>query len=130
MFYILFSLEIKNREKFFRQSKNQRIYIGDNNDSQFIEDQNIKKVRFKDGIDEASTNMIIDLDLPPNMYQKDKLLGRGELSKSSKTSDGSIDENKGKFELLEGDVKRSMVNGIFLTALNKSYSRGCRRWFF
>lgn len=68
MFYILFSLEIKNREKFFRQSKNQRIYIGDNNDSQFIEDQNIKKVRFKDGIDEASTNMIIDLDLPPNMY--------------------------------------------------------------
>ncbi|MBA0572003.1 hypothetical protein Golob_002369, partial [Gossypium lobatum] len=47
------------------------------NESQFFEDRNTKKVRFKEGHSEAKVDLVRNLELSPNMSWKDKFLGVG-----------------------------------------------------
>ncbi|PPS05637.1 hypothetical protein GOBAR_AA15003 [Gossypium barbadense] len=49
-------------------------------------DRNAKKVRFKEGIDAETSNMVVN--------------------------SGNLDNNKSDFELMDGDINTSMVNGI------------------
>ncbi|MBA0842178.1 hypothetical protein Goarm_002022, partial [Gossypium armourianum] len=62
------------------------------NESRFFEDRNIKKVRFKEGHNEAKVDLVRNLELSPNMSWKDKFLGVGSASSGKEhmeSSDGS-----------------------------------------
>ncbi|KAH1114372.1 hypothetical protein J1N35_007750 [Gossypium stocksii] len=74
-------------------------------------DRSTKKVRFKEAVDGEETNMVVDSNKQLRMSFKDKLLGGGVDS-----SDGnlvrSLEKNECDFEILDVDVKTSMVNRI------------------
>ncbi|MBA0584006.1 hypothetical protein Gorai_014840 [Gossypium raimondii] len=86
---------------------------GGNDDSRPFEDHNTKKVRFKDGFDVVAVDMVVDTDPSPSMDMlwKDKLLGVG-LAGSVKEFIESDEGSGGDHILFEGDVIRSIVNGI------------------
>ncbi|MBA0819528.1 hypothetical protein Gohar_028444 [Gossypium harknessii] len=73
--------------------------------------RNTKKVRFKEAVDGEATNMVVDSDQRPIMSFKDKLLGGGVAS-SDGDLEGIFGKNESDFELLEGDVNMSMVDGF------------------
>ncbi|KAK8313293.1 hypothetical protein V6Z12_D01G099500 [Gossypium hirsutum] len=74
-------------------------------------DQNTKKVRFKEAIDGEATNLVVDSGQLLIMSFKDKLL-KGGVDSSDGNLEGIFGKNESDFELLEGDVNMSMVNGI------------------
>lgn len=76
--------------------------VEDDGGENMIGDRNTKKVRFK-GLDFDSENdMVVDSILMPEISWRDKVLGQGPPNSGR-------DED---FELLDGDVVRTMVNGI------------------
>ncbi|MBA0576894.1 hypothetical protein Golob_027441, partial [Gossypium lobatum] len=82
-----------------------------NRDPRADGDQNTKKVRFKEAVDGEATNMVVDSDQQPIMSFKDKLLGGGVAS-FDRDLEGIFEKNESDFELLEGDVNMSMVDGF------------------
>ncbi|KAA3480192.1 leucine-rich repeat receptor-like protein kinase PEPR2 [Gossypium australe] len=81
-----------------------------NSDPRTDGDQNTKKVRFKGAVDGEDTNMVVDFVQQPNISFQDKLLGGSVVS--DRDLEGTFGKNEGDFELLEGDVNTSMVDGI------------------
>ncbi|KAG8494117.1 hypothetical protein CXB51_011857 [Gossypium anomalum] len=86
--------------------------VGDGDGSRSNSDRMTKKVRFKDGIGEEDAEMVEDSGSSPKISWKDKLLGTnsggmdvGKLGPSSLDADEDL-------EFLEGDIHRSVVNGI------------------
>ncbi|KAA3469259.1 LINE-1 reverse transcriptase isogeny [Gossypium australe] len=79
--------------------------------SQAVADPNTKKVRFKEGVGEEGMDMMIEYDSSPKISWKDKLLG----DKSGSSGEGNIDpfrdESTDDLDFLEGDIRRSVVNG-------------------
>ncbi|KAK5833146.1 hypothetical protein PVK06_016959 [Gossypium arboreum] len=55
----------------------------------FDGDQNTKKVRFKEGVEEETAVMVVGPDLSPKLLWKDMLLG-GEASPSVSDRNGSF----------------------------------------
>ncbi|PPS06388.1 hypothetical protein GOBAR_AA14260 [Gossypium barbadense] len=88
---------------------------GDVGDPRSIEDRTTKKVRFKDGLEDDSVDMIVDSVISPTPSWKDKLLG-GESASFELERDvsavGVDDGCNGDFDLLTDDVQISIVNGI------------------
>ncbi|KAH1106098.1 hypothetical protein J1N35_009866 [Gossypium stocksii] len=82
-------------------------------------DQNTKKVRFKKVVDGETSNMVMDSDKQSNLSFKDKLLGGGVASSDGNLK-GNFDKNDNDFELMDGDVNMSMVNGIPAIAFSDS----------
>ncbi|MBA0583886.1 hypothetical protein Gorai_014727 [Gossypium raimondii] len=80
-------------------------------DPQAFEDQNTKKVRFKEGKKDKAIDMVVDLDAVPTLSSTDKLLGKRVvgIEKTNVVSGIGVNED---FDFLEGDVTRSIVNGI------------------
>ncbi|KAK5842496.1 uncharacterized protein LOC108481591 [Gossypium arboreum] len=75
------------------------------------DDRNTKKVRFKVNGVEEDTSMAVDHEPQPSMTWKEKLLGvHGAASESVR--DGPSVDNENEFELLEGDVNMSIIDGI------------------
>ncbi|MBA0792344.1 hypothetical protein Gohar_016852 [Gossypium harknessii] len=74
-------------------------------------DQNTKKVRFKEAVDGEATNMVVDSGQQLIMSFKDKLL-KGGVDSSDGNLEGIFGKNECDFELPEGDVNMSMVNGF------------------
>lgn len=74
-------------------------------------DRNAKKVRFKEGIDGETSNMVVNSGQQPVLSFKDKLLG-GRVVPPDENLEGNLDNNKSDFELMDGDINTSMVNGI------------------
>ncbi|PPS12824.1 hypothetical protein GOBAR_AA07817 [Gossypium barbadense] len=75
------------------------------------DDRNTKKVRFKVNGVEEETSMAVDHEPQPSMTWKEKLLGvHGAASESVR--DGPSADNENEFELLEGDVNMSIIDGI------------------
>ncbi|KAH1066051.1 hypothetical protein J1N35_031038 [Gossypium stocksii] len=75
-------------------------------------DRNTKKVRFKEDHNREISYMLVEMRSSPLITWKDKLLGinSGNLDKKGLVSSGyCVDED---LEILEGDIDRSMVNGI------------------
>ncbi|KAK5825962.1 hypothetical protein PVK06_020856 [Gossypium arboreum] len=76
------------------------------------DDPNTKKVRFKEDNNGEITDMLVETRASSSISWKDKLLGTnpGDLNKVGVVSSGfSVDVD---LEILEGDIHRSMVNGI------------------
>ncbi|KAK5845720.1 hypothetical protein PVK06_001930 [Gossypium arboreum] len=80
-------------------------------DSRSDRDWNTKKVRFKEGIEREIATVGVDFYLTLNLSWKDKLLRGGAVISSMVCNDPS-EGNESDFELLEGDVSTTMVNGI------------------
>ncbi|KAK5840299.1 hypothetical protein PVK06_009193 [Gossypium arboreum] len=94
--------------------------VGDNDD--FNKDCNTKKVRFKDGEDVSSENMVVDMAPVSGVSWKDKLLGRestGSLA-SPTISINSLDVDL-KFEY--GDILRSTLNKILAINFSERFKR-------
>lgn len=70
-----------------------------------------KKVCFKDLVIWSDVEMVVDLTLAPTLSQKDKLLGKG-LHIPKRVNEGFNANVDDDFSLLEGDVKKLLVNGI------------------
>ncbi|KAA3466981.1 GroES-like zinc-binding alcohol dehydrogenase family protein [Gossypium australe] len=84
----------------------------DGGGSQSEADRNTKKVRFKDGTNDEDTDMLSDPRTSPRISWKDKLLGS-----TSRRSDEEVlgflrISNDEELEFLEGDIRKSIVNGI------------------
>ncbi|KAG8493637.1 hypothetical protein CXB51_011699 [Gossypium anomalum] len=88
---------------------------GVDGDSHSGEDRSTKKLRFKDGLNETSTNMAMDTDLPSAPSWKDKFLG-GVLVPSvmnhNVSSIGSDSVSDGDFDLLANNVQTTIINGV------------------
>lgn len=74
-----------------------------------IGDRNTKKVHFKGLGFDAENDMVVDSILALEISWNDKVLGRGAPS-------SGMDED---FELLDGDVVRTMVNGILVISFSE-----------
>ncbi|KAK5819062.1 hypothetical protein PVK06_024019 [Gossypium arboreum] len=74
------------------------------------EDQNTKKVRFKEGVEKEIAVMAVDPDLSPKLTGKDMLLG--EASRSEPDRNGSSEGRDNNFDFLEGNVSTDMVDGM------------------
>ncbi|KAK8276590.1 hypothetical protein V6Z12_D10G209600 [Gossypium hirsutum] len=89
-------------------------------------DRNTKQVRFKEKLVEEGSSMAVDPDPPPNLLWNDKLLG-GVAVVSDLNQFGPSMGIENKFELLEGDVNTSMIDGIqaiaFLDRIKKFFSK-------
>ncbi|XP_016715514.1 uncharacterized protein [Gossypium hirsutum] len=84
-------------------------------DPRSIEDRTTKKVRFKDGLEDDSVDMIVDSVISPTPSWKDKFLGRESASfelERDVSAVGVDDGCNGDFDLLTDDVQISIVNGI------------------
>ncbi|MBA0746542.1 hypothetical protein Gogos_009050 [Gossypium gossypioides] len=70
-----------------------------------------KKVRFKEGDGDVDLEMVLDLDSQPKVSRKQMLLGKGvsDQAEGSRSIEVYCTDD---FEFLEGDVKKTMVNGI------------------
>ncbi|XP_016752756.1 uncharacterized protein [Gossypium hirsutum] len=55
--------------------------------------------------------MVVDFDQQPILSFNDKLLGGG-VAFPDGNLEGNLDKNESDFELMDGDVNKSMVNGI------------------
>ncbi|MBA0780468.1 hypothetical protein Gotri_004562 [Gossypium trilobum] len=88
-------------------------------------DRNTKQVRFKESLVEEGYSMAVDPDPPPNLLWNDKLLG-GVAVVSDLNHFGPSMGIENKFELLEGNVNTSMIDGIqaiaFLDRRNIDYN--------
>ncbi|MBA0734213.1 hypothetical protein Gogos_018154 [Gossypium gossypioides] len=84
---------------------------GGASDSRSDGDQNTKKVRFKEGIDGEVATMVVDSYLSSNLSWKDELLGGRAVIFGMACNDPS-EGSESDFELLEGDVSTTMINGI------------------
>ncbi|MBA0731152.1 hypothetical protein Golax_020607 [Gossypium laxum] len=80
-------------------------------DPQASEDRNTKKVRFKEGNKDKAIDMVVDLDAVPTLSSRDKLLGKRVVGIEETNVVSGIGVNE-DFDFLEGDVTRSIVNGI------------------
>ncbi|MBA0638136.1 hypothetical protein Godav_025640 [Gossypium davidsonii] len=82
------------------------------NESRSFEDCNTKKVRIKNGPDEAKVDMVVDLEPSPNMSWKDILLKAG-LTSSDKDLIEFGGGSNGVLTLLEGamDYLRPIPDG-------------------
>ncbi|KAH1031127.1 hypothetical protein J1N35_043301 [Gossypium stocksii] len=91
------------------------VATGDDGNSPSDVDRNIKKVRFKDGLDNAPADMIVDSVQRPALSWKDKLMGGIPTSFVAGSSDHTFgvegDSNKA-LDLLADDVQTSIVNGV------------------
>ncbi|KAG8501637.1 hypothetical protein CXB51_004070 [Gossypium anomalum] len=84
--------------------------VGDG--SRLEADRITKKVRFKGGTDEEAIDMMVESGLSPKLSWKDKLLGtKSGVSDKEESGSSSIDSEE-DIEILEGDIHRSIVNGI------------------
>ncbi|MBA0682268.1 hypothetical protein Goari_023999, partial [Gossypium aridum] len=83
-----------------------------------FEDRITKKARFKEGNCEEGVDMVVDLEPKPTLTWKDKLLGEGLSGSSIRESIVKVGMDE-EFVLLEGDMVKSIVNGI--TTINFSY---------
>ncbi|KAH1091496.1 hypothetical protein J1N35_018753 [Gossypium stocksii] len=83
--------------------------------SQSVEDRTTKKVRFKDGLDEALEDMVVDHGLSSTSSWKDKLFG-GVSDSFGMDRNISPLRREGKntrdFDLLANYVQTSTVNGV------------------
>ncbi|KAA3486878.1 LINE-1 reverse transcriptase isogeny [Gossypium australe] len=79
---------------------------GSGSERSFVEELIPKKVRFREEDGELNNDMMVDLASEQNISWRDKLVG--QLSKEG--SNGS--ESKEDFEILEGDIQKSVVNGV------------------
>ncbi|KAH1045761.1 hypothetical protein J1N35_036545 [Gossypium stocksii] len=73
-------------------------------------DRNTKKVRFKENNVDEDITMADDSEAQSNMSWKDKLLGGPVVSNS--VCDGVSAGKEADLELLEGDVRMSVIDGI------------------
>ncbi|KAG8498856.1 hypothetical protein CXB51_005701 [Gossypium anomalum] len=88
---------------------------GVDGDSRSSEVRTTKKVRFKDGFHNLSNDMAVDHNLPPNPSWKDKLLGGAPSVSVVNHNDPSFESDRGsveEFDLLDEDVKTTIINGI------------------
>ncbi|PPR95640.1 hypothetical protein GOBAR_AA25035 [Gossypium barbadense] len=84
--------------------------VGDG--SRLEADRITKKVRFKGGTDEEAMNMMVESDSSPKLSWKDKLLGtKSGVSDKEELGSSSVDSDE-DIEILEGNIHRSIVNGI------------------
>ncbi|KAK8360145.1 hypothetical protein V6Z12_A04G142800 [Gossypium hirsutum] len=74
-------------------------------------DRNTKKVRFKDNLVEEDITIDGELDPKPTSSWKDKLLG-GLTGISGLDYIAPIEGSDNDFELLEGDVNRTTIDGV------------------
>ncbi|KAG8502883.1 hypothetical protein CXB51_000604 [Gossypium anomalum] len=72
--------------------------------------RNTKKVRFKESVVDDENSMAVDLVPQQIVSWKDKLLGKQDDVTDSVRVPFAVNENK--FELLEGDVNTSIIDGI------------------
>ncbi|PPS12622.1 hypothetical protein GOBAR_AA08024 [Gossypium barbadense] len=75
------------------------------------DDRNTKKVRFKGNGGDEDTSMAVDHESQTSMTWKEKLLGGYDVASKS-IRDGSSADNENEFELFEGDVNMSIIDGI------------------
>ncbi|PPS11683.1 hypothetical protein GOBAR_AA08953 [Gossypium barbadense] len=73
----------------------------------FIVNPSTKKVRFKDSEPISDVEMVVESTLAPTLSWKDMVLGKG-FTKSKGSS--NVHSTDGNFSLLEGDVKKSLIN--------------------
>ncbi|MBA0664768.1 hypothetical protein Goklo_004720 [Gossypium klotzschianum] len=73
------------------------------------DDPNTKKVRFKESEDNPEEVMIVDPTPAPSLSWKDLLMGNKIIEQ--KVDSGS-QQSQEDFSLTEGDVKKSVINGI------------------
>ncbi|MBA0672731.1 hypothetical protein Goklo_029724 [Gossypium klotzschianum] len=74
-----------------------------------LDDPNIKKVRFKELEISPEDVMVVDSTPTPTLSWKDLVLGKSSLELNEVSGDHFVD---GGFSLIEGDVKKSVANGI------------------
>ncbi|MBA0688577.1 hypothetical protein Goari_006353 [Gossypium aridum] len=72
----------------------------------FVDGLTPKKVWFRDKDDVSNKNMFVDRLAKPTISWKDKLLGNFPKDPNNETM---VDDD---FDFLEGDVKKSIVDGI------------------
>ncbi|KAG8473461.1 hypothetical protein CXB51_035768 [Gossypium anomalum] len=80
-------------------------------ESRSADDGETKKVRFKEKDGDTDVEMVTDLEPQPKVSWKQMLLGKGvsDQEKGSRSSEAECTED---FEFLEGDVKKTIFNGI------------------
>ncbi|PPD93498.1 hypothetical protein GOBAR_DD09564 [Gossypium barbadense] len=74
-----------------------------------LDDPNIKKVRFKELDISPEDVMVVDSTPTPTLSRNDLVLGKSSLELNEVSGDHFVD---GGFSLIEGDVKKSVANGI------------------
>ncbi|MBA0823282.1 hypothetical protein Goarm_020021 [Gossypium armourianum] len=84
---------------------------GEDGNSHSDGDRNIKKVRFKEGLDGEVVVMAVDPDPTLTLSWKDKLLGGGTVNSEMDCNTPCVGRDS-DLELLEGDVRTTIVNGI------------------
>lgn len=103
-------LEMENSLNFNVSSSVPEVEVG--GDSRSDVDRTTKKVHFKDGIVEENNDMLTESSPVPSISWKDKLLG---VNTDALNKNGLIhheDCTDEELDFLEGDVHRSIVNGI------------------
>ncbi|MBA0803286.1 hypothetical protein Gohar_013518, partial [Gossypium harknessii] len=70
-----------------------------------MEDLIPKKFQFRDKDESVNKELLVDLTIEPITSWKDKLIGQ------SSNIEGKDLEEKDEFELLEGDILKSVING-------------------
>ncbi|KAA3460138.1 GroES-like zinc-binding alcohol dehydrogenase family protein [Gossypium australe] len=83
----------------------------DDKDSRMEEDRTTKKVRLKDGANEEVMIALVENDSRPKISWKDKLMGTDSSQLYDRRSESPPQENTEDFELTEGDIRTSVVNG-------------------
>ncbi|KAH1083396.1 hypothetical protein J1N35_023157 [Gossypium stocksii] len=103
-------IKIGNLSELWRQRVSSGIEDGEG--SRVNVDRNTKKVRFREGIGEAATDMLVELMSTSTVSWKDKLLENktGNFGKTATENSGVGAEDD--LEFLEGDILRCIVNGI------------------
>ncbi|PPD96613.1 hypothetical protein GOBAR_DD06369 [Gossypium barbadense] len=86
--------------------------IGDGDGSRTDVDRNTKKVHFKERNGEGITDMLVESGPSPILSWKDKLLGNKSGASNKLGLDNSGAGADEDLEFLEGDIHRSIVNGI------------------
>lgn len=76
--------------------------------SHFVEDRYMKKIRFKEGIDDGTTEMVVDPVSIPNPLWKDKLLGRESVNSVGDRNIISVGKDS-NFVLLMETCKRPLL---------------------
>ncbi|KAA3453419.1 reverse transcriptase [Gossypium australe] len=101
------------QEKSLESSDNVlQLEVVDRDGSQMENDRNTKKVHFKEGTAEADTNMSVEPAPSPKISWKDKLLGTNPNTSRGEELNPCGGTNEDDIEFLEGDIQRSVVNGI------------------
>ncbi|KAH1091521.1 hypothetical protein J1N35_018778 [Gossypium stocksii] len=75
------------------------------------DDRETKKVKFKEGDGDRDVEMIEDLDSHSKISWKQMLLGK-RACKQGERLQFARNDSAYEFDFLEGDVKKTMVNGI------------------